>query len=245
MRWKVAMLMGEPDKARAAYGQAMKCRRDAVSDCEACVQSSIVSLHARLGDYERAIKAAEKIRQGRLSCYTVPHTTFGTLLLPLFRLGEFDEAMALHRRGYRLIQRNPSFVDEFGEHLQFLTLTANHTKALNVLAAHLATALACPAKQSQFEFLRAGVLSLDYVAGRSKRSTIKLRLPPTIPFHRPDGVYDIAELQAWFRAAARDLAQRLDQRNGNDYYAQRLASVGDMLTEVRPHPLSAKPNSSE
>src|SRR5687768_13155774 len=49
MRWKCAQYMGELDKSREIYERTAKMKRDASSDCIACVYNSSVELFSTLG----------------------------------------------------------------------------------------------------------------------------------------------------------------------------------------------------
>ena len=69
-----------------------------------------------LGREGEALAAAAPILEGRHKCAQVPHRTYARVLLPLLRLGRPAEAMSCHRKGYRLIARNPDFVGQVGKH---------------------------------------------------------------------------------------------------------------------------------
>lgn len=234
LRWKAARFMGDFETARILYRRLSRMKRQPMSDCEACVVQSKVDYFEKLGEYRRAIKAAERILAGELSCGHIPHATYATMLWPFFATGDLERAMHCHRVGYPLVQRNPSFVEEYGEHIRFLALTANHTKALQLISAHVATAWQHPSARDRFEFLRGALFEMLCQQSRGKTS-IKMRVPPTVPFARPDGVYSVAALVDWFTTASREVATQLDVRNGNNYFHDRLRELPDLLSRIRPH----------
>jgi tetratricopeptide (TPR) repeat protein len=238
-RWKCALYMGELEEARAAYERCAKMKRDASSDCTACVYNAAVEYYGTLGDFKKSVKSAEKILAGKASCAEVPHMTHGHLLWPMFQLGMLEEAMTSHRKGYPMIRRNPVFVQGFAEHLMFLALTANHTKAMQLLGTHLATALEHPGARARFDFLRSALFALLCAQAKGKE-TIKLRLPASIEFAKTEGVYQLDELFLRFEKTAGELADQLDARNENGYFRGRLQELPNLLAQVRPHSATKK-----
>ncbi len=239
LRWKVAAKLEDFAAAEDARQRLGQFRRDGLSDCPACDQDWRASFSALMQDAVGAIRAAQPILDGRLRCSQVPHVTYAELLMPYFQLGQLEEAADCHRRGYRMISRNPTFVREWGDHLQFLALTANLTRATQLLASQLPAALVAVDQRGRFEFLRATDIVLRCLKNQD-RTTVKLRLPPTVPFVTPNGTYSIAEILAWIHQAAADLAARFDERNGNSALSDKLARNESLSAEIRPYPLRSK-----
>src|SRR5262245_32280368 len=155
LRWTLSIGMGDGPAAREAFAKFEKSKRDSLGDCRACVQSARVWYFDFIDDWEQAAKAAEPILRGQMTCREVPHRTYGHLLRPLFELGRLDEALECHRKGYRMIQRNPKMLPRIADHLVLLALTANTVKSLKLVSTHLAGALAATSPRHRYEFLRA------------------------------------------------------------------------------------------
>ena len=130
--------------------------------------------------------------------------------------------MALHRRGYKFVANNPRYVEDAGEHVGFLALTGNHDRAVRLLQKHLPVAWSSSNLLNRYLFC----LPCATLCERLERAGVgrkKLLLPAGVPGKDDRGAYDFAELGAYFRAEAAELAARFDARNGNDYYARKLA----------------------
>src|SRR5262249_38846664 len=140
-------LMGDLPAATAAHANVLLCVRDTLSNCTACEEHAQVKFYLDTGRPATALRKAEPIVAGRVSCAEVPHTTYCYLLLPLVFAGQPDLAAQYHRLGTRLIGTNPKFLPQAARHLVFLTLTDNLTAAAKYLELHLPNGLAttCPA----------------------------------------------------------------------------------------------------
>ena len=191
------------------------------------------------GRDEEALAAAAPILTGQRKCLEVPHRTYSRVLLPLLRLGRPAEAMSCHRKGYRLIVRNPGFVRQIGKHLLFLALTDNLANGLTLLERHLPTALVVVSAADRFEFFLGARFLLERLAEQGKDS-LKLRPPPTFPPPTVRGRYATAELCAWFLGRLTDLAARFDARNGNDFMSRRVAGLAELKRLETPYPLSSR-----
>jgi hypothetical protein len=233
LRWSLSIGMGDRPAAEAAYAKFEGAKRDGLGDCLACVEDERVRYLAFVEQPEQALKVAEPILKKRLTCKEIPHRTYGRVLEPLFRLGRLEEAADFHRKGYRLIQRNPEFLAQIAEHLIFLVLTANTEKSLTVLARNLPVALhAVPGRQ--LDFLCAAVFAL-LAAGQQGKKSVKLALPESLDFYREDGKYPVTELQQSLRVLAGNLAAQFDARNGNSSRRDHLDSLPGLVADVRPH----------
>jgi hypothetical protein len=237
-RGEVHMMMGDQQAAAEAYAWMARTPRDSLSDCRACVPDNEVEYLALMGRDEEALARAAPLLAGRLTCAEVPQRTFAQVLLPLLRLGRSPDAMHCHRQGYRQVAGQAVFLRHVALHLVFLVLTDNLPKAVKVLEKHLPIALEVPSLSCRFEFLLAGRLLLEHVAG--ERTQLKLHLPADFPLHGAKGTYVVADLLGWFMAQGQDLAARFDARNGNDYFAQKIAGLEKLRKWATPCPLSAR-----
>lgn len=233
MRWKLAMDMGEHEEMLRLYDRLRKIRRDGLSDCKACVQNCTVEHYILLGKPKLALRAAEPLITGRMGCSEIPEITYGTILQPLFQLDRLEEAMDTHLKGYRLVARNPEFIDTVAEHLRFLVMTGNNARALQLIAKHLPIALANPSLLKRLRFYFASLLAFAALEANGKES-VKLRLPPGLPFSHPEGIYPVVELRRKFETIARNLATEFDTRNGNAYYLNLLGTLHDSLQHIKP-----------
>jgi hypothetical protein len=239
LRLALSIGLGDRPAARAAFERFEKSKRDGLGDCRACVQSLHVWYYEFAEEWEKAVEAAQPILSGRMRCREVPHRTYGHLVRPFFQLGRLEEALECHRKGYRLIQRNAKMVSRIADHLELLAMTANMVKSLKLISTHLAGALAATSPRHRYDFLRASSLALLCAQALGKK-TIKLHIPPTVPFARQDGVYLIAELQSVLHQLASELAIQFNERNGNTWLTQRLEELSALASAVQPRPLTVR-----
>ena len=102
-RMELHQSLGELEQAELVSRQWRSTPRDRGSDCPACEADQYARLLVDRGMDELAIRECRSIIRGTLSCSTVPHSTFGMLLMPLLRLGRHTEAKDLYDRGRRLV----------------------------------------------------------------------------------------------------------------------------------------------
>lgn len=211
--FRLSMYMGDLEKADECLKEFRKLKRDSMSDCSACELDEEVHYLVLQGKDEQAIKKAKPIIEGRRSCAEVPHMTLPSLLMPLHRLGRDEEAQAMQRKSYSLIRQNLKFIQQFGEHIGYLSVV-DPQRALPMLERHLPQAEIHedPLNRMMFYWNAAALLRK---LGRTGESFV-LNLPPSSRF------YDLAdtpeELHAKLAEQAFATAAALDRRNGNTYY---------------------------
>ncbi len=166
----------------------------------------------------------------------MPHTTLGRSLLPLIKLGRYEEAVAHHRKGYRLIAGNRNFLANAAQHLIFLALTDNLTKGIKLVDAHFGWSLATFDLFDRFKFSLATLLLLERLEASGKKS-VKLRLPSNFALFDASGKYEIPPLKAWLEANAVEIGRKFDARNGNDLFAKKFKASRELGALVRPTPL--------
>lgn len=232
VRWLAAMRMGERELAEEYYRKTRDTPRDVGSDCDACELDDQVSYQVYSKDYERALATAKPILDGAMTCASVPHVTYASLLLPLLRLGRVEEAMRLHRVGFPLVSDCRKFIDAVANHIEFLTLTENLEQATRVVSNGLGAAITTTDLDDRFEFFRSSLLLCSTLEGA--QDAPNFRLPASFPLSAPT----VAELREWFEREALDLADRFDTRNGTTAYGDSLAEGRALLeTLIQPYPI--------
>jgi hypothetical protein len=146
--------MGDKPAAEAAQKRLAATKRDMFSNCAACVQDRLVTYHRFFNRHEDAVAAAAPLIAGRLKCGTVPHRTYPKLMMSLFNLDRLKEAMHYHRIGYPMVESNPGHTGYVDDHIRFLALTGNSTRAVRLAHKHLRAALAYVSLNTRYAFLR-------------------------------------------------------------------------------------------
>ncbi len=237
MHFELAVEMGDKRTARHHYKLWKKTARDWLSNCPACEQDQEVWYQRFVGNDEKALEAAQPILNGQMRCHSVPHRTFGKVLLPLLRLGRLEEAARHHRHGYRMVSRNPAYLLRLAEHMEFLALTDNLARAVKLLEKHLSWALATRSLDQRFRFYLAGLFLLERLQKWGKTS-LKLRLPGNFPAVVKDGHYDLALLHGWFAEECHDIADRFDRRNENEHFAGLIRNLRKLHKLATAFPLT-------
>ena len=219
--------------AKAAHAKVLRSKPDVLSNCPACEQSAQVKFYLATNRPALARKKAEPILDGRMACATVPHTVYGSLLLPTLFAGEPEAAAAYHRAGDRLIGTNPDFLHTASYHLVFLAVTDNLPGAAKYLGRHLANGLVTTSPASRFEFAATAAFALDRLAERPRPP--KVRVPAGAVLSAGLDATNPAAMRDHFLGEARELAAAFDARNGNDGFARRLAELDELKERITPY----------
>ncbi len=237
MRYQAARDMGDEAEADRLWAAWLEAPRDHLTDCRVCELDDELDRHVDKGEWKQALRKARPILEGRQACAEIPHLTCGTLLYPLFKLSELEQARDLHRRGYAMVAKNREFLATVGEHLEFLSLTDNLSRGLTLLEKHLGWALDHPSFRDRFAFYASAAFLLERVQAEGSRNVVSLRLTKSFPGYRADGGYEVKALHGWVHGQARDIAGRFDARNGTDRFAKLLARNQVLAKEAQPFPL--------
>ncbi|HEX8819174.1 MAG TPA: hypothetical protein VF794_04560 [Archangium sp.] len=237
LRYQAARDMGDP-AADTLWAKWVEAPRDHLTDCRACELDDELDHHLDRGEYAVVLEKARPLLEGRNACAEVPHLTLGSVLYPLFKLGRLEQARDSHLRGYTLVQRNREFLATLGEHLEFLTLTANVARGMMLFGRHLGWALEHASHRDRFTFYSASLALLEraLVEGRER---VQLPLPLTFTLYVPEGAYETRTLRDWLAAQAEGIAAKFDTRNGTDRFHQLLTRAKHLGNEVVPFPIEA------
>ncbi|MGC4175891.1 hypothetical protein [Demequina sp.] len=212
--------------------------RDDFSSCAACTPANYVDLALLQGDEAEAIRVAIKTWRDGEGCAEEPESMLARVLIPLLRAGRSDEAVEAYElvleasRGEAEQVENQSFV------ALFASLTGNHELALSTVERHLAgLGHGALRERDQLKASLNFAVALDRFAAAIRedaavRASTNAALAGILPeAERPLRVTEVAEV-LW--AFADDLAARFDERNGNDYWAGRVAEARALRGEEHP-----------
>jgi hypothetical protein len=244
LQYSLARDMGDLEDFHESYAEWVRAPRGTLSDCIVCDLNAEVNYLIDTHRYQEAMEKARPIFEGRQRCATIPHVTLARSLEPLLHLGRPAEAVANHRKGYRLIASNPNFLEETSSHVEFLVLTDNLAKAIKLFEAHFPWALKTFDLLDRFRFDLASRFLFDRLE-KSAKKTVKLRLPSSFALFEESGRYDVGALTAWLDADAADLADRFDARNGNDLFARKIEEKRKLEGLVQPFPLGGRGRSAK
>lgn len=207
---------GNKDIAERLYHQARQEPRDDMTDCHACERNAECWHFRNLGEHERAISHAARLLQRRLTCSTIPTTTYTSMLVSYAKTNRLQEGDQSQATGYRLIRNNPNFLGQIGDQLSYLSFRGKLQLGANMFARHLDWALATQEPRARFDFLSGAKWlfeELQAAARPGRKQTRKLNLPKAFPLYNDRHEYDVTEILAWINAEGLALAKRFDDRN--------------------------------
>ncbi|MDK1344123.1 tetratricopeptide repeat protein [Streptomyces sp. 378] len=209
----VAAHVGDVARAERAYAAWLAADRDSMADCHACELHGQGWWQAERGRDAQALELWRPVLEGEYACAHEPHSALASSLVPLLRLGRFDEARAHHLRGFRLVRAMESMRGAYAEHVEFCALTGNEARGLELLAERPAYFTGDGHPQSRLDFMSVVALLMDRLTGLE----LGERQVPG-PAGRE---WTARELAAHARGEALALAARFDERNGTPHVSER------------------------
>ncbi len=231
----ITMSMGDEKACKAAHKKLLKTLRDHFSNCPACVQDRLVSHFKYFGKYEKAYEAAKPILEQRMRCATVPHRTYGKIMWVLYKLDRLEEAMKLHRKGYPMIATSPGHITYIDDHIEFLIVTDNLTRAVKLTEKHFPMAFASSDPSTRYYFFKTVLLLMDCLRD-TKTRTVKMHFPNDHPLYDAKDRVPVADFYTWLLAECQSTAAAYDARNGNDVKMNSLNELPKLKKEIKPFP---------
>ncbi|MFI2713835.1 hypothetical protein ACH495_27315 [Micromonospora sp. NPDC018662] len=216
-RWLVAHHVGDMEAAQESYDRMLTAKRDAMSDCSACVPSGQVRHLTSLGRFDEAIAVGEPFKRG--GCSEQPQWMLSELLAPYLSTGRFDEAVEANRDGYRRIRDDRHHLDNLAQHVLFCGLTGNEARGLELVERHLSWLERPSSPYAAMEFSASAALVLGRLRASGRGDLVLSR-------RSDDGTRrweaTVAEVHDELTGQARAIAARFDVRNGNRHQSGRI-----------------------
>ena len=231
--------IGELAKATTEYQLYLKVANQdgLLDDCDACQPNNLINYLVSNGEYEEALKMAEPIVQGDVSCHVVPETTYPKLIWPSLKLGKWQEAENYAVLAKKKLSLNQANLREASHLITYYALKQDFTKGRRVVERQFAYSLRNVSEVDQFYFYLALKDLFANMQAADKR-TVKLNLPPNDLLFAESGTYSMEELQRFVDEQLPAVSSALDHRNGNSYYAdlvsQRSQEMQTLAALVQP-----------
>ncbi|RJX37133.1 hypothetical protein D3P09_24825 [Paenibacillus pinisoli] len=174
--------------------------RDSLADCKACEQNLFGVYQFKMNHYKRGMGTLKPILEGKMSCHAVPQNTYSHTIVPLLKLKEYDQAIAIAKKARRLI-KGPQFLEEHGIFLEFFTVT-DLPKAVKIYNDTIRYGLDSKVGWDRFHYFLSVRMFLAEWHKKSRRK--KLAEADRVTMDWLD--WEIARL-----------AEAFDRRNGNSY----------------------------
>jgi hypothetical protein len=226
--------MGDHEAATAARRDWEEAGRDFLSDSPRQELNLLVNHLVFVGLYQDAIDRSTNVMTGRVDEPEFFGQDSAELLMPLLELGRVADAVRVQRSGYRYMARKPRYLDSIGRHVEFLALLDRFSQAVQVVEDHFPFAQTTKQFVYRTHFLRS-VLLLVERQRRAGNEVVLFRFPADFPL-TPDSRrrYDAGALANWLRDEVTDWSDRFDARNGNRFFAGKLAAVDGLAARPAP-----------
>jgi hypothetical protein len=215
--------LGDLDRSAEFWDRRCRLRHRITSSLRFDSQCFEIRYHQYRGDEPAALRAGDQLlewaRQGRDNgalAWTCAH-----LLPALLRAGRVEEAGHWQQATYREMRAQVIRLGEIGRHIEFLAASGDLDQAVRLLERHAGWLLLSREYIDLFHFNAAAWLTVERLR-RERGPTAKLRLPKELACHRPDGVYALDGLAHHFGGEARRIANRYDERAGNNWFSRVL-----------------------
>ncbi len=222
---------GLAEEAKEHYEAWQKLKRDSLSDCHACETNQAIIYHIFAKEDYEALEVAKPILEGKLCCADIPRATYAEMLLPLIRLGRFDEAKHYHMQGIPLYQSTQEGLEDFAKHFVYLLFVNKLDEAVPLFEKHLPWALKTAQMGSRFDFYLAAYLLFKELVKQGKEH-ISLRLPTDFKLFELKGHYKNDLLASYFEQELRSLAEIFDKRNQTNRFQKRIKENEALLERL-------------
>ena len=128
--------MGDTREAKSNYELWKKLAKDDMGDCEACEASGEIAYLNFIGEHAAALKLAEPLLSGELTCSEVPHITYAPILFSMIALGRTWEAKTLLPKAATTIETNPRVVNQIAPLIEIAVRLDERETALSLARKH-------------------------------------------------------------------------------------------------------------
>jgi len=212
VRLSVARHLGDSAAAARHFRDWEISVPDSLADCAGCWPSAKVEYLVDEGRYDDALRIADPVLQGALTCHEQPQWMLTALLPAYIATGRLEDAADAFRKAYRIDRTRRASLDRIGEQIEFLARTGNEVAALDIVEDHLNWLEDPDSPRAAMVFSASAALALS-------------RLEPGFTVGRGAAARPAAELAEELATSARAIAARFDLRNGNDVMGREIDAL--------------------
>ena len=211
------------ERSLECFGQMRRTPRGWNLTCPGCECSMELEACLTLGLRERADRLMAMIEEGVPGqCDTALPGSLDSYVDYFLDRGQVAEALPLARRSLKLVSHEPRNADTVGTAMRCFAY-ADQDAGLRLLQQCMGWVCEGPLEEETFHFCRGAWALLREVA--RGRGEVALALPASFEGYESGGVYDADALAEWFWRRAEGFARACDERDGNTYLMDALASA--------------------
>lgn len=193
-----------------------------LDDCKACQPNNLLDVYLNLKDFDNFQKKAKPLLARTVTCKEVPDFTYSKTAMVNYILGKYDIAAEHALLARKKIILKKAVLKEMGHLLSYYALTKEFVKGRTILEKQLDFCAQTQPELFLFRFYLGTLMFFKALQGADKKQ-IKLNIASQnlIPVH--DGVCKVPEAVAWLEQQVQSLADKLNTRNGNEFYNEEKA----------------------
>lgn len=208
---------GKLKEADEYYQLWRKTKRDGLTNCQACEQHAMGGYYFSKGHYKRGLQLLKPILEGKVSCRSVPESTYEMLILPYVALGLYEQAHAYADKAFRYL-KGAGNLYSFGTLIAFYTV-ANRRRATQIYRNTSKEALTTVSDWSKLHYL-VGVQFLIEQKHSELEGNRKRKAHP-------------GELEyPWVLSEIERLVKAFNDRNQNDFVSQRIDGLRKQYASI-------------
>ncbi len=204
-----------PEEAFRAYENFKRYPRNRNSDCEACELNYEMKIALAQNNPEQALKIAEPILQHEKHCAEIPHVTYASLARYYFLQKNFSEAAYYANLCNALIQGKQEFLREAGWLLEIYSCIDNN-QGWRLFKYSLENFMNCHNPMMKMLFSRGAWRLLETISGEMQ--FVHSPLLGVLPVKPSGDGWHVRELADFFYQTAKEISQKLDDRNQRNYF---------------------------
>lgn len=178
--------------------------------------------HQQMGDIDRALEEAKPILGANDDAEGAYHWAASFLLIPMAQRRQKWRAARCQRRAYEMLKDNPDHIELIGHHLLYFAHVRNWKAGAAMLERHMPWALDAFAHRELFEFY-VGAWRFCRDAAEAKRD-MQISLSKEFPQEEVGANGRLGDLASWMQQRAESLAEKFNQRNGNQHFTNIIAA---------------------
>lgn len=218
---RIARPLGDKALGAEADAKIKPARNDAMSDGAETERAFDIFYQVFLRNDEKVARLTEKFIESPKSDEHFRGLVMTDALDSLLRLGKVDLAAEYHKTGLRLVRKKQKRCGPYAEHVGYLATVGDLPAAVKLFEGEFEEAATTPSATTRFDYFLNGRLLCNRLT-KAGHSHLPIRLPAAVTVPTADHKVAVADLSMWLFEQLVDLASRLDTRNGNDSYTDRV-----------------------
>lgn len=207
-----------------AYKKYLSLIRDRMSDCHACELSSEIQYLLANDKLDMALHKAIPLFEGELTCSEQPENTYGDFIRYYNEkiangFCEYIPQATLFREKLKKIIKEKGLAQMYIPDILLNYALTEPEKALKYFIENWNFYETTQNPTSKYYF-SIGVLRLFNTLG--EKETYKMNISSEFPLYNKDNTYNLSLLKDYYKKTALDIANKIDIRNGNNIYKDRL-----------------------